>query len=108
MKTARILGPAHLRNNIDDLSNRYRLPRRHLGVHRAISAHAGVPPFDGAGSSSWAVGHWQSPALLCSAAQLAAAAQLSSSHDLSACALPLPAQNKCEFKTFITYMKGDR
>ena len=108
MTTARILGPTHLRNNIDDLSNRYRLPRRHLRVYNAACIGTGVPPFDGAGSSSLAVGHWQSPALLCSAARLAAAAQLSSSRDLGACALPLPARNKCEFKTFITYMKGDR
>ena len=68
----------------------------------------GVPPFDGAGSFSLAMEHWQSPTLLCSAARLAAAARLSSSHDLGACALPLPARNKCEFKTFITYTKGDR
>ena len=90
------------------MSSRYRLPCCHLRVHHAVSAHAGVPLFDGTGSSSWVVGHWQSPALLCSAAWLAAAAQLSSSRDLGACALPLPAWNKCEFKTFIMYMKGDR
>ena len=28
----------HLRNNVDNLAYRYRLPRRHLGVHRAVSA----------------------------------------------------------------------
>ena len=89
----RCLQPSHLRNNVNNLPDQHRACPATTSelVHCVVSAqvyrHLMGPEYSGA--------HWQSPALLCSAARLAAAAQVASSFEIGACALPLPAQNKC-------------